>query len=117
MLATRRNAAQNVFNHLKTAERSTDLALAETAELAAAMLRARIEIGIAPVLGQEAFDLVVETFKAQADSRRQLIATHARLADVRVKLGLSEVAIGGLEDKEVPQVTQNAGLKVVAAAA
>ncbi|MDB5663272.1 MAG: hypothetical protein JWM38_1336 [Sphingomonas bacterium] len=103
MLSTRRHAAQTVFDHLKSAERSTDLALAETAELAAAMLRARLAINVAPLVGQEAFELVVETFKSQADSRRQLIATHARLADVKIKLGLREVAIGGLEDKQVPE--------------
>ena len=106
-----------MFDHLKSAERTTDIALAETAALAAAMLRARIEIGLAPVVGQEAFALVVETFNAQAESRRQLIATHERLAGVRDQIGLREHAIGGLEDKQVKAAKQGANLAVVPVAA
>ena len=125
MLATRRTAAQTVFDHLKSAERTADLAIAETAELVAAMLRARIAVGVAPMVGQEAFDLAVETLNSQADSRRQLIAAHACLAEVRDGLGLREFALGGLENKQVresfasaePGPADDRGLSLVTAVA
>jgi hypothetical protein len=114
MLRKRVAIAQDVVKHLADAERSNDLALVSTARLVASMLEARLELNVAAMVGQDAFEAVASTFERQSASRRQLVEAHNALADAKKFVGLAEVAIGGGGDKQVPSVT--GALRVVDAA-
>ncbi|WCT72538.1 hypothetical protein PQ455_12940 [Sphingomonas naphthae] len=102
MSVTRRVIAQEVMDRLVSAERSTDQALIDTAELAATLLKARLKIEAAAEVGQDAFERIAATFAAHVEGRRSIVAAHQALAEVKVKMGLATVALGGGGDKEVP---------------
>jgi len=103
--------AQDVASHLADAERSNDLAIVATARLAAKMLEARLAMNAAAQVGQEAFEAVATTFSRQSASRRELIEAHRALDDARGLVGLREIALGGLGDKDTKVLS--AGLRVV----
>ncbi|OHT19119.1 hypothetical protein [Edaphosphingomonas haloaromaticamans] len=114
MLKDRRNAAQKIADQLMASERSIDLALADVAGLTGAMPAARIEANIAAEVGQEALEQAAEVLVALVSARRKIIATHRELAGVKDRIGLREVALGGLVPKEAADA---GGLRVVAQAA
>lgn len=103
MSTTRRAIAQEVMDRLMAAERSTDQALIDTAELAATLLKARLKINAAAEVGQEAFDSIASTFAAHVEGRRSIVTAHKALAEVKVRMGLAAVALGGGMDKQVPE--------------
>ena len=117
MSTTRRAIAQEVLDRLVSAERSTDQAIIDTAELAATLLRARMKIEAAAEVGQDAFDSVASSFAAHVESRRSIVAAHKALAEVKVKMGLAAVALGGAGNKDVEAPPVQARLKVVSHAA
>src|SRR4028119_117545 len=104
MLRKRVAVAHDVVKHLADAEKSNDLALVSTARLVASMLEARLELNLAAMVGQDAFEAVASTFARQSASRRQLVEAHSALAEAKKLVGLAEVAIGGGGDKQVPSV-------------
>lgn len=109
MLKERLAVTQDVVAHLADAERTNDLAIISTAKLAAALLEARMKINLAAEVGQDAFDAVAATFQTQAASRRQLVEAHQALNDVKDRIGLRTVAVGGAGNKE----PLTGGLRVV----
>jgi hypothetical protein len=102
MLRKRVAIAQDIVKHLADAERTNDLAIVATARLAASMLEARLELNVAAMVGQDAFEAVASTFERQSASRRQLVEAHNALSEAKRFVGLGEVAIGGGGDKQVP---------------
>jgi hypothetical protein len=105
MLKKRVAVAQNVAKQLANAERINDLALVATAQLAISMIEGRLNLNAAAEVGQDAFDAVAATFAQQSTSRQKLVAAHQHLLEVKSRVGLDAVAIGGMGDKEVPQLT------------
>ena len=55
-MSSRRAIAQNILDRLVAAERTNDLAIVDTAELAATLLKARLELEAAVGLGHEVFE-------------------------------------------------------------
>ena len=97
------------MDRLTSAERSTDIAIAETAELAAAILRARIAINLAPGIGHEAVDAIASHLASQMEGRRHLIAAHAVLADIKARSPMRTLSFGGGANKEVTGLDASGG--------
>lgn len=112
MRKERVEVAHNVAAHLADAERTNDLAIVATARLAISMLEGRMTINAAACVGQPAFATVAATFQQQSAIRQQLIEAHEALNDTKTMIGLRELAIGGLGNKEVDP-KENGALKLV----
>lgn len=113
MLNQRLNAAQQVNDQLIITERAIDIAIAEAANLAACMPRARVEANLAAEVGHEAIERSAEAVSALIAARRQIVAAHQELYAVQGRIGLATYAIGGLENK-APQSTGLASVKKAA---
>jgi hypothetical protein len=102
MLKNRRDAAIKVVDSLHAAEAAIDAALARAAELNSTLVTARVEANISAVVGQNAFEGAAAAFAALARARADIVDTHHRLSEARIKLGLRTVAVGdnGGGDKE-----------------
>ena len=109
----KREVAQQVLTRLVAAERTNDLAIVDTAGLVAGLIEARLAVEAAINFGHEAIDIVASTFSAQIDSRRQFVAAHAALAEIKDAIGLREVALGGGGRKKVEEFIFGAELTVV----
>ena len=110
MLIKRSNAAQEVANRLMAAEEAIDAALAAVAELSGYLPVARCEANLSACVGQDAFEGAAETFASLIRARRNIIDTHASLADTKDQIGLRTFALGGLAEKAEHR---NGGLSVV----
>jgi hypothetical protein len=99
MLEKRRAAAQAVADNLIAAELAIDRALHSTALLSGSIPAARIDIGVAAEIGQEALEQASSTFAALVQARRGIIHTHRHLAKDQIDIGLREIALGGLMPK------------------
>lgn len=95
MFKERREAAQQVAEHLFAAENAIDVALACAAQLTATMPAARTRANLSAIVGQNAIESAAETFAALVRARQQIVATHQRLDETKVQIGLRTVAIGG----------------------
>ena len=112
MLKARRDAAMKVANSLFAAEDAIDAAFARVAELNGALVMARCDAQLSAIVGQDAFELAAATLSALAKARGDIVATHERLSDAKVQIGLRAVAIG---DQGKPNYTGDARhLQVVA---
>jgi len=101
MRKQRVEAVQKGASQLYTAEAAIDRALCETGALASLLPSLRMQANLSAVVGQDAVDEVCEAMIALARARRSIVATHARLADVRDQIGCRTVAEGG-QDKPPP---------------
>lgn len=104
MLKERRKAADQVAEHLFSAEAAIDDALNKTAALAAVIPVARTDAHLSALYCQEALERVSETIAAIAQARRGIVQTHKELAAVKGQIGLGAVAYGAV-DKPPPSVT------------
>ncbi|WP_420606327.1 hypothetical protein [Novosphingopyxis sp.] len=95
-------AVRAVSEILWQAERSADIAMADTARLLATILEARTEVGFAAAVGDDVISNLTSTLQGYGHNRRQLISSHARLAEFRDHLGFNDSSFGGGGDKEVP---------------
>ncbi|WP_243395666.1 hypothetical protein [Sphingomonas oleivorans] len=99
MLSKRREAAQQVVNHLMATEAAIDLALVRAAELFGSLPTARLHANIAAEVGHGAIEQMTETVVALVRARGQIVATHRELAETRDQIGLRTVSFGGLAEK------------------
>lgn len=94
MLKDRRNAAIKIAESLFAAEEAIDVALARAAELNGNMVTARSEAKLSAVVGQDAFEVSAAVFAALARARCDIVETHRRLSEAKIRVGLGAVAIG-----------------------
>lgn len=110
---TRQSIGEALAARLYAAEAAVDLALSETATLAAALPSARADAYLSAVTGQRAFDGAAASISALAEARSHLVQTHATLAALARKMGLDTLAVGPLDK---PGDTPPVGATPVAAA-
>lgn len=103
--------ARAIAERLLEAEVAVDAAFQKTAELAAFMPLARQQSQTSAGLGQSAFERVTATMQVLSGARRELVETHAALAELQKKVGLRPRNFGGFVDK--PDSKEQAQLQVV----
>ena len=111
MLKNRRDAAVKVVDSLKAAETAIDAALARAAELNATLVNARIQANFSAVVGQDAFEGAVSAFAALARARADIVETHHRLEQTRIRMRMPAVASG--DGKDEPMAAEPALLRAV----
>jgi len=92
----RQEAAKAVVKELAPFESSLDIALARGGRFLAALAEGRLEAEVAPSVGHAAIMSTLATVSALGQAREGVVATRRELALTRVRLGLREVALGGL---------------------
>jgi len=86
--------AHSVAQRLFAAEEALDIAAARIAELNAALPLARLEGKLAASIGQDAFRASAAAVVFVAQTREEIVATHARLKQASDDIGLGEQAYG-----------------------
>jgi hypothetical protein len=94
---SRQSIGERLAARLYAAETAIDVALMETATLAAMLPTARAEARLSAVTGQRAFDGVAGAISALSAARSQMGQTHAALAALARKLGLDALAVGPVD--------------------
>jgi hypothetical protein len=94
MLKDRQQAAQKVADRLFAVENAIDAAVRSAAELTAVMPEARTDARLSAVIGQDALDQAAEAFALLVQARRAMVATHNKLEETRIRIGLREVNVG-----------------------
>lgn len=94
---TRQSIGESLAARLYAAETAIDLALIETAMLAAMLPAARADAYLSAVTGQRAFDGAAGALSALSAARSQMVQTHTALAAIARKLGLEALAIGPVD--------------------
>jgi methionine synthase II (cobalamin-independent) len=95
MRKERVSATVEVAKRLFEAEAALDRAVKATAELSACMTSARIDASLSAVVGQDALQCAAGSLNALVSARQQLVETHLHLDEVKTKIGLRELALGG----------------------
>ena len=90
--------AQRVANKLFATENAVDAALAEATELMADMLRARRDLGLSAVVGDNAATKLVEAIAALGQARTAMVAAHGELEQTKLRIGV-RTKMAGYEDK------------------
>ncbi|HWQ87741.1 hypothetical protein [Brevundimonas sp.] len=94
---TRQSIGETLAVRLYAAETAIDLALAETATLAAMLPSARADAYLSAVTGQRAFDGAAGAVSALSAARSHMVQTHTALAALARKLGLDALAVGPID--------------------
>jgi len=94
MLKQRRDAAENLAKRLFAAEQALDEAIGRAADLIGYMPIARMNAHLSAVVGQDAISEAAGSLSALVEARNRLVATHNRLAETRVQIGLQAMAMG-----------------------
>jgi len=96
----RETVGEALAARLYAAEAAIDLALTETAYLAAMLPAARAQAYLSAVTGQKAFDGAAASIGALASARSHLVDTHNTLAALARRLGLETLAAGPVDKPE-----------------
>jgi hypothetical protein len=104
--------AKRVAAKLRSAEHSIDAAMVEASELVAELLRARKETGVAANVGDAAVAKVAAALTALSEARTSMVAAHAELAEVQLRVGIRTRMDGAEEKLETP--TSNVNMREVA---
>lgn len=94
--------AQRVANKLFTTEDAVDQAMAEATELMTEMLRARKDVGVSMVFGDEAATKLVEAIKALGEARTAMVGVHNELNEAKLRLGIRTKMDGSAKPPERP---------------
>lgn len=97
---SRETVGEALAARLYAAEAAIDLALTETAYLAAMLPAARAQAYLSAVTGQKAFDGAAASIGALASARSHLVDTHNTLAALARRLGLETLAVGPMDKPE-----------------
>jgi hypothetical protein len=95
----RQAVAQQVADRLFAVENAIDTALAQAAELTAALPKARADARLSAIVGQAALDRTAASLAALVEARRCIVDAHEQLDIVRDQVGLREVNIGDVGPK------------------
>ena len=106
-------AAKRVATKLRGAEHSIDGSLIEASELVAELVRARKELGLAANVGDAVLTKLTAAMTSLSEARTSMVAAHAELAEVQLRLGI-RTRMDGVEEKAEPASAQVTGLKDVA---
>jgi hypothetical protein len=106
--------AKRVATKLRGAEHTVDAALVEASEMVAELLRSRKELGLAANVGDAAITKLTAAMSALSEARTSMVAAHAELAEVQLRLGIRTRMQNGPEDKVENEQPRIAGLKEVA---
>jgi hypothetical protein len=96
----RANAAQ-----LFLAEDAVDKALVEVAKLAQMLSDSRLQTKLSAVVGQDAIDGIATLYRRLSKARRDAVALHKLLDDVKTQIGARTVMVGGDNGKPPPPQT------------
>jgi hypothetical protein len=80
--------AQRVANKLFATEDKVDAALAEATELMSELLKARKELNLSAVFGDEAVTKLADAIKTISDARATVVGVHNELNEAKLRLGL-----------------------------
>lgn len=94
---SRQSIGESLAARLYAAETAIDLALVETAMLAAMLPAARADAYLSAVTGQRAFDGAAGALSALSAARSQMVQTHTALAALARRLGLDTLAVGPVD--------------------
>ena len=94
---SRQSIGESLAARLYAAETAIDLALVETAMLAAMLPTARADAWLSAVTGQRAFDGAAGALSALSAARSQMVQTHTALAAIARRLGLDALAVGPVD--------------------
>ena len=94
---TRLNVGENLAAQLFAAEAALDIALRETATLAAMLPQARSDAYLSAVTGQKAFEGAAATLSFLTQARGHIVDTHNRLAAIARSLKLETLAVGPVD--------------------
>jgi hypothetical protein len=95
MVDQRIKSAVMVAHKLWAAERAIEEAIQATASLSEGMSAATLEARVSPVVSQDAFDSGHASLAALITARREMVETHHRLLEIKDRVGLKSLAIGG----------------------
>lgn len=90
--------AQQVARKLFATEHALDAAMVEAAELMSEMLKARKELNLSAVVGDDASAKLVEALAALGQARSAVVSVHNELNDVKLRIGVRTKMLG-FEDK------------------
>ena len=92
--------AQRVANKLFATEESVDAALIEATELMTEMLKARRDVGVSTVFGDDAAAKLVEAIKALGEARTAMVGVHGELNEAKLRLGVRTKLVGPHKPQE-----------------
>lgn len=98
--------AQGVANKLFATETAIDAAMVEASQLMTAMLASRGELRMAATVGDEAVAKVAEAVATLAAARKQVVAAHGELAEVKLRLGIRTRMMGEYQKTASEQVEE-----------
>src|SRR5215217_5269911 len=90
--------AQQVARKLFATEHALDAAMVEAAELMSEMLKARKDLNLSAVVGDDASAKLVEAIAALGQARSAVVGVHNELNDVKLRIGVRTKMLG-FEDK------------------
>lgn len=105
--------AQRVATKLFATEKAIDQAMVEAAELMTSMVKARQDLQVSAVFGDQAQAKVVEALSALAAARTSMVEMHAEMAEMKLRLGMRTTLVG-IEDKPPEQKKTKGHLSEVA---
>lgn len=91
--------AQRVANKLFATENAIDAAMLEASEMMAEMLKARKELGVSAVVGDQANAKLVEAIAALGAARTAMVEAHGVLGETKLRLGI-RTKMAGVELKQ-----------------
>lgn len=94
MLGKRRNAMDAVAPELFAMESAIDDAILQSTRLTASLINERRNAGLSAVVGQDAIERSSATFTTLIAARREIVATHEELGNVKQQVGLGAVMVG-----------------------
>lgn len=100
-------AAEEIRARLLPTEDKIDEAIAYSAQLIAAMMKARAETGVAAAVGHTAIAQVSAAQAQMIEARRAMIRAHKALVDVGGDVGVLTVGYG--DSSQCPEVTEPTG--------
>ena len=122
MSRTRRqvfSSGQSIQRCLAASETSIDTGLIAQANLVAALLTARLELGFAGAFRRELVLTAGRTLTQGIEQRERVLDLHQELGALSERFGIDPQSLGDSGDKNAPDVMPNiplTGLSIVAAA-
>ncbi len=90
--------AQQVANKLFATENAIDQAIADAAALVGELIKARQELGVSAVFGDEAMSKATVALAALGQARTAMVAAHHELNDSKLRAGI-RTKLAGAGDK------------------
>ncbi|WP_309090846.1 hypothetical protein [Phenylobacterium sp.] len=96
--------AQRVAKKLFTTEAAVDGALAEAAELMAAMIAARKDANLSLVFADDVQVKLMDAMKALSEARTAMVGVHSELNEAKLRLGIRTKMVGEMHKNEMSSV-------------